>query len=134
MAGMARVELVGNLGRDGEVTFTTNGDPKCVFTVAHSPRTQQGQAERTAWYRCTLFGKRAESLAQYLVKGKQVFVRGDLDVREYKGNDGQMRTSLDVFVSEIELLGSRQDGNQASQNSRRDNSDLFEEPADAPPF
>ena len=123
MAGMARVEVIGNLGRDGEVTYNDKGDPRIVFTVAHSPRVQQGQPERTAWYRCTLFGKPAESLSQYLVKGKQVFVRGDLDVREYKGNDGQTRTSLDIFVKEIELLGSRQDGEQ-QRDGRRTTADM----------
>lgn len=133
MAGMCRVDLIANVGKDAELTATDTGAAKCVFTVAHSPRVQQGQPERTSWYRCTLVGKRAESLQQYLVKGKQVFVRGDFDVREFTGKDGAVRTSLDVFVSEIELLGSRVDGQQGTQAPAKRNSD-FDDFDDSAPF
>lgn len=116
MAGMSRIEIIGNIGRDAEMRYSQEGTPRLSFSVAHSPRVKQGEQERTSWYRCTLTGKRAEALQQYLVKGKQVFVRGDFDVREYTNKDGNVATSLDVFVGEIELIGARVEGQQQEQS------------------
>lgn len=126
MAGMARLDVIGNIGRDCEIRYSQTGTPMASFSIAHSPRARQGQEERTNWYRCTLMGPRAESLKQYLVKGKQVFVRGDFDAREYE-KDGQTRTSLDIFVTEIELLGSRQDGAQQGSQGKQAGNDWFTE-------
>lgn len=115
MSGMARLEVIGNLGSDSIMRYTAEGTGMLSFSVAHSPRAKQGDQERTHWYKCTLTGKRAEALQQYLVKGKQVFVRGDFDVREYTNKDGNVATSLDMFVSEIELIGARVEGQQQGQ-------------------
>jgi single-strand DNA-binding protein len=87
------------------------------FTMAVSRRfnDQSGQQqERTAWYRVTAWGGLAESLDRlaqngYLAKGKQVYVDGRLEPREYQDQQGQTRTSLDVTANELQLLGSRAD-------------------------
>jgi single-strand DNA-binding protein len=117
MAGIAKITLVGNLGRDPETRYTPNGTMNVTFTMAVSRRftDQSGQQqERTNWYRVTTWGKLAETtdrLAQsgYLAKGKQVYVDGRLEAREYQDQQGQTRTSLDVTANELQLLGSRAD-------------------------
>jgi single-strand DNA-binding protein len=89
-----------------------------TFTMAVSRRfnDQSGQQqERTNWYRVTAWGGLAESLDRlaqsgYLAKGKQVYVDGRLEAREYQDQQGQTRTSLDVTANELQLLGSRADG------------------------
>jgi len=117
MAGIAKITLVGNLGRDPETRYTPNGRMNVQFTMAVSRRfnDQSGQQqERTNWYRVTAWGGLAESLDRmaqsgYLTKGKQVYVDGRFEAREYQDQQGQTRTSLDVSATELQLLGSRAD-------------------------
>jgi single-strand DNA-binding protein len=104
MAGVSKVTLIGNLGRDPETRYTPNGTMNVQFTMAVSRRwTDQGgqQQERTTWFRVTAWGRLAETLDSltqngYLTKGKQVYVLGNLEAREYQDQQGQTRTSLDV--------------------------------------
>src|SRR3954464_5801984 len=117
MAGVARITLVGNLGRDPETRYTPNGRMNVRFTMAVSRRftDQSGQQQaRTNWYTVTHWGRLAESmdrLAQSgaLAKGRQVFVEGRFETREYQDQQGQTRTSLDVTANEFQLLGPRSD-------------------------
>jgi len=119
MAGIAKVTLIGNLGRDPETKYTPSGAMNLSFSMAVSRRwTDQAgvQQERTTWFRVTAWRKLAEILDQLtqsgaLVKGKQVYVAGTIEAREYTGQDGQARTSLDVTADEVQLLGAR-DGSQ----------------------
>jgi single-strand DNA-binding protein len=114
---MAKVMLIGNLGRDPETRFTPNGAMNVQFTMATNRRWNDsaGQLqERTTWFQVTAWGRLAETvnnLAQsgYLVKGQQVFVLGSIETREYVDRQGQTRTSLDVRADELQLLGSRGD-------------------------
>lgn len=127
MAGIAKVILIGNLGRDPETRYTPNGRMNVVFTMAVSRRFNDGSGqpqERTTWYRVTGWGNLAETmdkLAQsgYLTKGKQVYVEGRLEPREYQDQQGQTRTSMDVTANEIQLLGQRgdTDSGEGSQSS-----------------
>ena len=117
MAGVSKITLVGNLGRDPETRYTPNGRMNVTFTMAVTRRRSDGSGgfqETTNWFRVTGWGRLAETLDKLtqqgaLVKGKQVFVAGTFEAREYQGNDGQTRQSLDVNADEIQLLGSRGD-------------------------
>ncbi len=118
MAGISKVTLIGNLGRDPETRYTPSGRLNVQFTVAvnRNRRDQNGQMQEQppAWYRVTAWGNLAESLVKLseqgaLTKGKQVYVEGRLDPREYQDQNGQTRTSLDVNANEFQLLGSRAD-------------------------
>src|SRR3712207_1457382 len=103
MAGISKVILVGNLGRDPETRYTPNGTMNVQFTMAVNRRfrDQSGQQqERTNWFRVTAWGRLAETLDGmtqngYLGKGKQVYVEGRLEPREYQDQQGQTRMSLD---------------------------------------
>ena len=116
MANMKKVMIIGNVGREPESRFSSDGNEFVSFSVAvnERPRRQQGgeQAggnpeELTTWFRVTVFRQKAEFAKQYVQKGTAVFVMGNLTVREFVGNDGQKRTSLEVVADEIQLMSSR---------------------------
>jgi len=108
--------FTGRLARDSETRFTPGGMAICSFTVAVDYGF--GESKGTNWLRCSLFGKRAEgSLPQYLVKGTQVAISGELRIREYDDKDGIKRTSVEVSADKLDLVGGRneQHGSDHSQ-------------------
>lgn len=119
---LAKVTIIGNLGRDPETRYTPSGALNVQFSVASSRRWRDSQGqdqENTTWFRVTAWGRLAETMVTLsergaLTKGKQVYVEGRIEAREFTGNDGQVRTSLDVNANEIQLLGSRQDNQGGS--------------------
>jgi single-strand DNA-binding protein len=122
---LAKVTIIGNLGRDPETRYTPSGALNVQFSVAASRRWRDSQGqdqENTTWFRITAWGRLAETMVTLsergaLTKGKQVYVEGRIEAREYTGSDGQVRTSLDVNASEIQLLGSRQDNQSGGYES-----------------
>lgn len=117
MAGISKVILIGNLGRDPETRYTPSGAMNVQFSIAVSRRYTDSsgqQQEQTSWFRVTGWGKLAETMdgltqRGFLTKGKQVYVEGRLEAREYQDQAGQTRTSLDVSATELQLLGQRGD-------------------------
>ena len=106
--------FTGNLGNDAEHRNTPNGDTVVTFSVG--VKSGFGDRATTTWARCAMFGKRGESVAPYLVKGQLVGVTGELSAREwYDDKSGQKRTSIEVRVSDLTLLGKR-DGSQQSES------------------
>lgn len=101
--------VAGNLGRDAEVRFLSNGDAVASFSVADSA----GKDKTTIWWNCSLFGKRAEALAPYLTKGQKVTVCGTVTEREWTDKQGQARKSMDVRVQEIALQGGKSEAQPA---------------------
>jgi len=107
--------FTGRIGRDSETRYTQGGMAICNFTVAVDYGF--GDNKGTNWIRCSLFGKRAEGkLPQYLVKGAQIAVSGDLRVREYEDKEGNKRTSVEVNVNTLGLIGSKQDSGAKNTN------------------
>lgn len=102
---MNNITIAGQLGKDAEQRFLPNGDAVASFSVADS----QGKDKPTIWWSCSLFGKRAEALAQYLTKGQSVTVSGNVTQREYTDKDGNKRTAMDVRVNDIALQGGKRD-------------------------
>lgn len=107
MAGVNKIIIVGNLGRDPEVRYSQGGMAICNFSVAVSERKKDGEQykEHVEWFRVKCFGKQAENAGQYLAKGKQVYVEGRLEQSKYKDKEGQERTSVDVIANTIQFLG-----------------------------
>ena len=109
MGSVNKVILVGNLGRDAEVRYTPGGAAVSKFSIATTEvwNDKSGQRqERTEWHNIDLWGKQAESLSEYLVKGKQVYVEGRLQTDEYTDKDGVKRKSTKVRCDRVVLLGS----------------------------
>jgi single-strand DNA-binding protein len=99
------ITVAGTLGKDAEVKYLANGDAICNFSVADS----QGRDKPTIWWNCGLYGKRAESLSQYLTKGQAVTVTGSVSEREWSDKNGNQRKSMDVRVNDVALQGGRKD-------------------------
>lgn len=108
---MNSITTGGTLTRDGELKFLPNGDPVLNFSVADN---QSGKDKPAIYWNCAIFGKRAESLAPYLLKGQQVTVSGSLTKREWE-KDGVKREALDFRVADILLQGRPQGQQEQSQ-------------------
>lgn len=102
---MNQITLAGSLGRDAEVRYLNSGDAVCNFSIADS----QGRDKPTIWWNCTLYGKRAESLSQYLTKGQSVTVVGHVSEREFTDKNGNHRKAMDVRVNELALQGGKRE-------------------------
>lgn len=108
MASLSKAVLIGNVGGDPEMRYTPNGKPVTSFSMATNRRytTSAGETkEETDWFRITVWGKLAEICNQYVAKGKQIYVEGRLHARKWEGQDGQVRTSLEVTADQVLLLG-----------------------------
>lgn len=97
----------GNLGRDAKTNHTASGQPVLNFTVA--VKSGYGEHVKTNWVDCELWGKRGEAIAQYLSKGSQVVVSGELSTREYDKQDGTKGFGLRCRVAEITLVGGKRE-------------------------
>ncbi len=102
---MNSLTIAGSLGKDSETSYLPNGDAVCNFSVADS----MGKDKGTIWWNCQLFGKRAESLATYLVKGQAVSVVGTITEREWNDKEGNKRKSMNVRVQDVALQGGRKE-------------------------
>ena len=109
---MTKVFLIGNLTRDPQLTETSGGVPVCRFGVAVNRG--YGENRATDFYNVTAWRRLGEQVAQYTKKGNKIAVYGDLQIRQYDGNDGVRRTSVDVMAQDVEFLtpkGSSDGGN-----------------------
>ena len=103
-----KIIIVGNLGRNPELRYTPQGTPVCSFTIASNERRKDTSGtvqDVTTWFRGTLFGQRAETFAQYMEKGKPVYVEGKLRVEEWTDRDGKLRYTLEINVTDFNFLG-----------------------------
>lgn len=108
MGSVNRAILIGNLGKDAEVRFTKSGTAHASFSIATQEqwKDKDGQRqEKTEWHRISLWGKPAEALQQYLVKGKQVYVEGRLSTRQWEDKDGHKRYTTEIVAERVTLLG-----------------------------
>lgn len=98
--------LVGFLGRDPDSKYVASGEMLTTFSVATTERRKDG-SETTTWFRVSTWGKLAEVAGKHLHSGSYVYVEGPLSQREYTGNDGQVRQSLEVRARELRMLDRR---------------------------
>jgi single-strand DNA-binding protein len=103
--------LIGNLGRDPEIRYLPSGQPVASFAIATSESFNDKQGvkqERTEWHNIVVFGKQAEICGQYLKKGRQVFVEGRIQNRQYEAKDGTgKRYRSEIVANRIQFLGGR---------------------------
>ena len=108
MGSVNKVILVGNLGRDAELRYTPGGAAVATINMATTEvwNDKSGQRqEKTEWHRVVLWGKPAESLAEYLTKGKQIYVEGRLQTRQWDDKDGNKRYTTEIRGDRVVLLG-----------------------------
>ncbi len=107
MGSVNKVILVGNLGRDAELRYTPGGAAVATLNMATTEvwNDKQGQRqEKTEWHRVVLWGKSAESLTEYLTKGKQIYVEGRLQTRQWDDKDGNKRYTTEIRGDRVVLL------------------------------
>jgi len=130
MGSVNKVILVGNLGRDAELKFTPSGFPISSFSLATTDRRKDKDnnwQEKTEWHRIKLLGKQAESLQDYLKKGKQIYVEGRLETRSWDDKDGQKKYMTEIIADRIQLLGGRGEGGGGGRSRGGDDMDHYEE-------
>lgn len=120
MASVNKTILVGNLGRDPEVTYMPNGNACCNISVATTEtwkdKNTGEKKEATEWHRCVIFGKLGEIAGQYLKKGSQVFLEGRLQTRKWQDKEGVERYSTEHIINEMKMLGGPAQGNSDGGN------------------
>ena len=125
--GINKVIIVGNLGGDPEVKYMPSGDAVANLTVATSEswrdKTTGEQKEKTEWHRVAIFGKLAEIAGEYLRKGSQVYLEGQLQTRKWQDQQGNDRYSTEVvlqgFNGVMQMLGGKSDGGGQQQQAQQ---------------
>lgn len=109
-----KVILLGNLGADPEVRFTQGGQAVATFRMATSEswtdRSSGQRQERTEWHRVVAWGRLAELCGEYLRKGRQCYVEGRIQTREWQDKEGQKRYTTEIVASQVVFLGGRGEG------------------------
>jgi single-strand DNA-binding protein len=130
MGSVNKAILVGNLGRDAEMRFTAGGTPVATVSLATTERFKDrdgNQKEDTQWHRIVIWGKTAESLHEYLTKGKQIYVEGRIQTREWTDKEGKQNKTTEIRADRIVLLGSAGGGDRSRAPRER-----YTEPETAP--
>lgn len=119
--GVNKVILIGNMGADPEVRYTQNSTAIANISIATSVVWKDKQTgeprEQTEWHRCVAYRRLAEVIGEYLKKGSKVYVEGRLQTRKWTGTDNVERYTTEVVINELQMLDSRQGGNQGQQAS-----------------
>lgn len=104
-----KVMLIGNLGKDPEVRYTGSGTPVANFSIATTHRTNRGDKweDQTEWHDIVAFGKLADICGQHLHKGKQVYIEGRIQTRNWTDKEGQKRYRTEIIANEMKMLGGR---------------------------
>ena len=123
MAGSVnKVILIGRVGRDPEVRYTSGGSPVATFSLAtdESFKGRNGeQQQHTEWHRIVAWSKLAEICGEYLTKGKQVYIEGSIRSRQWEDQSGNKRTSYEIIARNMQMLGSRSDSERAAAGGSR---------------
>ncbi len=114
MAGVNKVILIGRLGKDPEIRYFQDGTAVANFTIATSEEWKDKESgekrEKTEWHRIVAFRRLGEICGEYLSKGRQVYISGRLQTREWEDKDGNRRWTTEIVANEMQMLGSRESG------------------------
>ncbi len=112
-----QVIIVGNVGRDPEMSYTPQGIAVCKFSVAVNKVTGKGEnrKEKTIWFRVTVWRERAETASQYIKKGMRIMVIGEIDVSVYTDKQGQPAATLELTANDFKFLDRRGEGGEAGE-------------------
>jgi len=121
-----RCDFIGRLGRDPEIRYTPNGVAVANFSIAVGEKWKDKntgeQNEKTEWIKCSSFGKLAEIIAEFLEKGKQVYISGKMQTRQWDDKEGNKRYTTEIVVNQMQMLGGRGDSDSGDY-SRPSNQD-----------
>jgi single-strand DNA-binding protein len=120
MAGVNKVILIGNLGKDPELRYTPNGQPVTSFSLATTERwndKNNQKQEKTEWHNIVVWGKLAELVNQYLKKGRSAYIEGRITTRSWDDKDGIKKYRTEIIANQVQFLGGNQGGGDASPMS-----------------
>lgn len=123
---MLNGSAIGNLGNDPEMKYSSSGSPFLRFNIATNGRRrdQDGNwSDHTEWLRVTVFGQRAETLSQYLLKGTRVYVSGRLEARPWTDQQGNVRAGLELIADMVEFMSSRENGERREASGGSNSND-----------
>ena len=135
MAGLNKVILIGNLGRDPELRYTASGQAVANFTLATTesiPKKDGGREDRTEWHRIVAWGKLAEICGEYLSKGRQIYVEGRIQTREWEDRDGNKRWTTEIVARNMQMLGRRSEAGIGDELSPPAGEPPASDPLEAP--
>lgn len=117
MTDVNHVILIGRLTRDGELKYTSGGIAVCKFSIAVNKRRKQGEqwVDEANFFDIVLWGKQGETLNQYLLKGKQVAIDGELHQNRWE-QDGQSRSKIEINANNVQLIGGKSDSGESKKN------------------
>ena len=133
MRGVNKVILIGNLGRDPEIRYTTSGQAVANFTLATTEGHTNKEGERqeyTEWHRVVAWGRLAEICGEYLTKGKMIYVEGSLRTRSWEDKEGKTRWTTEVIARTMQMLspaGGKPDTTSASEGQAPEDFDIDED-------
>ncbi len=137
MAGINKVILVGNLGKDPETFTFENGVKKVSFSLAttESYKDKEGnKIDQTEWHNVVLWRGLADVAEKYLSKGSQVYIEGKIKTRAWDDKDGNKRYTTEIYGDNMTMLGGRRDDSQTSGNTSKPADVKVPEPEDDLPF
>lgn len=117
--GVNKVILLGNLGKDPELRYTTSQTAVCSFSLATGERRkdQTGNwVDHTEWHNIVVFGKQGENCANYLKKGRQAYIEGRIQTRKWQDKEGRDRYTTEIIANTVQFVGSRDAGAGAGSN------------------
>lgn len=123
MSGVNKVILIGNLGADPDLRHTPSGTAVSNLRLATTEVFSNREGEknkRTEWHRIVVFGRLAEICNQYLKKGRQVYIEGRLQTREWEDKSGDKRYTTEIVATNMVMLGSRSEGGFSSDDAQPD--------------
>jgi len=136
MAGINKVILIGRLGSDPEVRYTPSGVAVANFNIATSEEWKDKDSgekkERTEWHRIVAWRRLGEICGEYLSKGKQVYVEGRLQTRDWEDRDGNKRYTTEIVASDVQFLGARDSSEPARPRGAASSGDFQGGPAQGP--
>lgn len=136
MAGINKVIIVGRLGNNPELKTLSPGNMVATFSVATSESwVKDGQKqEKTEWHRIVVWGKQAENCAKYLAKGRQVYIEGRLQTRQWEDQQGQKKYSTEIVAQTVQFLGGQSESTSNSYNNNHSDDFAAQEFGPEPKF
>lgn len=122
MASVNKVTILGRLGKDPELTSTPSGKQVCKFSVATSKK--YNGKEHTEWHNIVAWNKTAELCSQYLAKGSQCYLEGELQTRSWETDSGQKRYATDIVANSVQFLGGKGDKKDFNPGDREGLDDI----------
>ena len=129
MSGLNKAMIIGRLGKDPEIRYTTGGLAIANFSIATSEEWKDKESnekkERTEWHRIVAFGKLGEICGEYLSKGKQVYIEGRIQTRSWDDKDGNRKYTTEIVASDVQFL-ERKDSGDSSKKARHHDDDTMD--------